>query len=294
MSAASRASAALRATTTATKPAQLAPGEHLRGVRAAGQQARHPCEGQLARPGEHQVAEAAAAEHTGLGEHGHLADRHAERRDLAARELEPRAVGDVDGDAPAPVGGDLRPPAELGQHVVGADGVPVVVEDVLGAPAATGFLVGDAEVDQRPPRAEPFDGKAAERHGHRRRRVEHVDRPAPPHLDGPVSGADQLAAEGIVRPAVGVGRHDVGVPHQAQCRSRWVGPFDPRDHRATARVRLELLDAGHRSFEIVLQQVGVAPLTSRIRGAVVDTLVADQSLQQFGGFPGEFVRHPAI
>ena len=43
-------------------------------------------------------------------------------------------LGDVDGDPPTSVGADLRPATELGEHEVGADGVPVPVEQVLGAP----------------------------------------------------------------------------------------------------------------------------------------------------------------
>ena len=63
----------------------------------------------------------------------------------------------VDGDPPASVAGDLRPPAELGEDEVGTGGVPMVLEHVLGAESATGLLVGDTEVDQRAARAESFE-----------------------------------------------------------------------------------------------------------------------------------------
>ena len=124
-------------------------------------------------------------------------------------------LGDVDGDVPGAVVADRRVAAGLGEHVLRADRVPVVVDHVLGAPVAARLLVGDAEVDQRALRAEPLVGELPERDGHRRRDAQHVDRPATPHLV-----ADQLAAERVAGPAVGVHRHHVGVAHQAQRRGR--------------------------------------------------------------------------
>ena len=64
-----------------------------------------------------------------------------------------------------------------------------------------------------PSGVKPAVGEAPERDGHRRGEVEHVDRAAAPHL-----AVDDLAAERVALPAVGVHRHDVGVAHQQQRR----------------------------------------------------------------------------
>ena len=124
-------------------------------------------------------------------------------------------LGDVDRDVAHPVVADRRVAAGLGQHVLGADGVPVVVEHVLGPPVPAGLLVGDAEVDQRALRPEALRRQLPERHRHRRRDAQHVDGAAAPHL-----AVDQLAAERVARPPVGVDGHDVGVAHEAQRRAR--------------------------------------------------------------------------
>ena len=120
--------------------------------------------GELGRP---QVVEAGhtpvlrqAAHHLGRG-HERVV-RPVRHRPVAGRSADPQAqpgealLGDADGDPPHAVGTGRRPPAGLGEHVVGTDGVPVLVDHVLGAPPPAGLLVGDAEVDQRAPRAEPL------------------------------------------------------------------------------------------------------------------------------------------
>ena len=89
-----------------------------------------------------------------------------------------------------PIAGCLRravvQAAALGQQVVAADRVGVVVGHPAGAVGAAGLLVGDGEVEQVARAAgTPRSASVAERHGHRRREVEHVDRAAAPHLVDP-------------------------------------------------------------------------------------------------------------
>ena len=139
-------------------------------------------------------------------------------------------LGDVDRDVAGAVVADRRVAAGLGEHVLRADGVPVVVDHVLGAPVPAGLLVGDAEVDQRALRPEALVGELAEGDGHRRRDAEHVDGAAAPHL-----AVDQLAAERVAGPAVGVHRHDVGVAHQAQRRGVGIAALDARRRSTCAR-----------------------------------------------------------
>ncbi len=184
-------------------------------------------------------------------------------------------LGDVHRDVAGAVGAGGRPAAGLRQHVLGPDVVPVLVEHVLGAPVPTGLLVGDAEVDQRPLRAEALGGQAAERDGHRRRDVEHVDGSAPPHLT-----VDDLTTERVLRPTVGVDGHHVGVAHQAQRRRRRITALDPGDDRGPARVTLVAGDFEAGTFEVGLQEVGVAGLPAGVGGAIVDAGVADELLQQ--------------
>ncbi len=105
--------------------------------------------------------------------------------------------------------------ARLGQHVVGVHRVALVLDQPLGAPRAQRLLVGDGEVGERAARLEAGVGEPPEGERHRGGLVEHVDGAAPP--DEPV---DDLGAEGIAAPPVGVHRHDVGVPHQQQRRRR--------------------------------------------------------------------------
>ena len=56
---------------------------------------------------------------------------------------------------------DGRPATEFGQHVVGVDRVPVVLDHPLGSPDAAGLLVGDAEVDEVALGSEPLGRRAA-------------------------------------------------------------------------------------------------------------------------------------
>ena len=190
-------------------------------------------------------------------------------------------LGDVHGDVARAVVAHRRVATGLGQHVLRADGVPVVVDHVLGAPVPAGLLVGDAEVDQRALRPEALVGQLAERDGHRRRDAQHVDGAAAPHL-----AVDQLAAERVAGPAVGVHRHDVGVAHQAQRRGVGIAALDARDDRRAPGPAVVAGDVEAGPLEVRLQEVGVADLVAGVRGPVVDALVADEGLQQLGRRPG--------
>ncbi len=199
-------------------------------------------------------------------------------------------LADIDRDGAFAVRIDGRPPAEFGQHVVGVDDVPMVLGHPVGSPDAARLLVGHAEVDEVALGPEAFRGEAAEGDGHRRGQVQHVDRPAAPHL-----AVDHLAGERIVPPPVGVHRHHIGVGHEAQ---RWrvrIGPFDPGDQRVTSRSRGEAFDLEPCTFEVLHEQVGVPRLLAGVGRAVVDAFVADQRLQQFRGRAGELIggRHAA-
>ena len=152
--------------------------------------------------------------------------------------------------------------AALGQQVVAADRVGVLVGDPARAVGAAGLLVGDGEVEQVALGPEAAPHERAEHDRHRRREVEHVDRAAAPHL-----AVDQLAAERVVPPAGGVDRHDVGVTHQAQRGRRRIGTRDAGDERSTARRRLPALDVDAGALDVGLQHVGVAGLEPRLGGA---------------------------
>ena len=117
--------------------------------------------------------------------------------------------------------------------------------------------------------------------GHRRGEVEHVDGAASPHL-----AVDQLAAEGIVAPAVGVHRHDVGVPHQEQRGRGRVAALDARDEARASGRGFEALAVEPVAFEVGLQQIRAAHLVTRRFGAVVHARVADEVLQQIGHLVG--------
>src|SRR3546814_13663532 len=100
-------------------------------------------------------------------------------------------------------------PSALGQDVVRGDDVPVVVGHPLGTELTARLFAGDGEEDQVTPRSEPPLGEVAEGHSHRGGQVEHVDRPAPPHLD-----VDQLASEGVAIPAIVAYRSGKRVDHE--------------------------------------------------------------------------------
>ena len=194
-------------------------------------------------------------------------------------------LADVDGHRAVAVIVGTRPAAQLREHVVGGDRIPVVLDHPLGAPHATGLFITDAEVDQVALGSEPFGRQASERNGHRRRQVEHVDGASTPHF-----AVDHLATERVFAPTVGVDRHHVGVGHEAQ---RWrvgIGPLDPSHHRVAPLAWSEPLDLETGAFEVGDEQVGVPGLVARIRRPVVDARVADQRLQQLGGGSGELVR----
>ncbi len=71
--------------------------------------------------------------------------------------------------------------AAFGDHVIGLDHVELLACQVAGAVDAAGLLIGDGEVDQRPPRLEAALGQPARGHRHGGRDVEHVGRAASPH-----------------------------------------------------------------------------------------------------------------
>ena len=123
-----------------------------------------------------------------------------------------------------------RHAARLGDHVVGADGVGLVLHEVLGAVRAARLLVGDTGVDERALRAEAGRGQLLHGHGHRARQVEHVDRAAAPQ-----PAVDDLARERIVLPALLVHGHHVGVAEQAQARRARIAALDAAPRRSSAR-----------------------------------------------------------
>jgi hypothetical protein len=125
----------------------------------------------------------------------------------------------------------------LGDEVVALDGVGLVLGEPAGAVGAEGLLVGDSGKDERSFRPEAAAGEAVEGHRHRRRDVEHVDGTAAPHL-----ALDELAAEGVARPRVGIRRHDIGVTEPAERRRRRVGALDAADQRGPAWRRLVHLE----------------------------------------------------
>ena len=148
-------------------------------------------------------------------------------------------LADVDRDVRLVLGTAVQA-ALLGQHVVGADRIGLVVGHPLHAVRAARLLVGDGEVDQVAAGAEPTGGEVAKGDRHRRGEVEHVDRAAAPDL-----AVDQLATERIARPSALVDRHDIGVAHQAQARSGRVAALDAR--RPARRARPWARTAGSRA-----------------------------------------------
>ena len=150
---------------------------------------------------------------------------------------------------------------------------------MIGAPRAEALLVGDREVDERALGLEPRTREALERDRHRRGEVEHVDRAAAPDLT-----VDQLAAERIALPPVGIHRHDVGVTHQQQRRRRRIAALDARDEALAPGKRLVPLEVEPGVAEVLREQVDTARLVTRLRRAVVHTRVANQMLQQIADF----------
>ena len=107
----------------------------------------------------------------------------------------------------------------------------------------------------------PERASDAERDGHRRGEVEHVDRAAAPHL-----AVDELAAERIAPPAVGVRGHDVGVAHQQQRRRGRIAALDARD---------EVLAPGPRLVALEVETVSprYCASTSTLRDSYPDSAV---------------------
>ena len=193
----------------------------------------------------------------------------------------------ADGDPDALAGGGvLQDTAVLGDDVVAADGVALVLGEPPGAQRAAGLLVGDGEEQERAARPAPRRRQASRRHRHRGGEVEHVDGAPTPH-----HAVDELAAERVALPALGIDRHDVGVAHEHQGRGGRVGALEPGHQRRPPGQRLERLHLHAAAVEVVGEQLGAADLLARIRGAVVDAAVADQPLQQVGDLGGDLT-HP--
>ena len=186
----------------------------------------------------------------GAERHRTVTGRAAHGEPAPADALLPRRQGDL-----GALRRVIRHPAELGQHVIAFDGVPVVLRHPLGAVGAAGFLVGNAEVDDVALGAITAADDVAESHCHRRREVEHVNGTASPHL-----AVHQLTAERVPAPALWIDRHDVGVAHQAQLRRGRVSTGDARHERPAPWLGLEALDIDARSSQEGLQQVAVANL----------------------------------
>ena len=110
----------------------------------------------------------------------------------------------------------------LGEDIVGLDDLSLMVGHPLGAVSAPRLLIGDREVDEVTLRTKPAIGQVPKGHSHRRREIQHVDCAPPPYFS-----LDQFATERIAIPAVRVDGHDVGVTHQTEARSSWIGAFDP-------------------------------------------------------------------
>ncbi len=114
------------------------------------------------------------------------------------------------------VGSAHREAPRLGDDVVGVDLVGGVLAQPLGPVGAECLLVGHGHVGEVPGGPETARCQVADAGGHGGGEVEHVDGPTSPH-----HAVDQLAAEGVVAPVVGVGRHHVGVARAASVTAPW-------------------------------------------------------------------------
>lgn len=114
---------------------------------------------------------------------------------------------------------------------------------VLGQPTGSegplGLLVGHRDVGEVSCWLEPTSGQMPEPGGHGCGEVEHVDGAAPP--DGSV---DELTAEGIMTPVVGICRHHVGMTEQGEARGRRIGSADLGHERGSSRLGLVQLEIG--------------------------------------------------
>ena len=202
---------------------------------------------------------------------------HPKRRPVRAlladddRELDPRRRGD--GDA-----------ARLGDDVVGGHGVGLVLDQPLGPGLAEVLLVGHGEEHEVAGGPEAVLGQVAGGDRHGRGEVEHVYGAPTPYL-----AVDELAAERVSLPPIGVGRHHVGVAHQHHAGRVGISPPDAADQARPTGYRLVALEVDARPLEIGRQQVGVARLLARVRGTVVDARVPNQVLEEVCDFAGDVV-----
>ena len=104
-------------------------------------------------------------------------------------------------------------------------------------------------------------GDAGEGQGHRRGLVEHVDRAAAPHL-----AVDDLAAERVAGPLVGVDRDDVGVARAAAASARSGRcPSDAAIERGALGQADRMAPLDERRRQHAGQHVGVAPFAAAVR-----------------------------
>ena len=169
--------------------------------------------------------------------------------------------------------------AVFGKEVIGRDGVGMVLTHPAGPVRAPGLFIGDGEEDEVAREAGAGSGDRPGDDRHRGGEVEHVDGTAAPDLV-----VDHLAAEGILVPAVGADRYDIGVAVETQTRRVGIGPLDPGDERRPPRGGVVLLHLDAGPLEIGGENIGVADLLARIHVPVVHAGVADQGLEQFDGF----------
>ena len=193
---------------------------------------------------------------------------------------DPHTPGSLVGDGCLDEGYSLVRPADgaahLGDRVVGQDRLRVGVDQLLGPQVTARLLVGDRPEHEVPPRSESVVGQVPHGQRHRRGLVEHVDGTAAPHLV-----VDDLAAEGVVFPAHVVGRHDIGMAHQAQRRRRAVTTRDPGDEMTATWHELVPGGVDPRALHDRPENLRVGRLVPRRRKARTDTAVADQGLKYF-------------
>ena len=117
----------------------------------------------------------------------------------------------------------------FGEEVVVRDDVGMVLSHPAGPVGAAGLFIGDSEEDEVTLEAGAGSGDRPGDDRHRGGEVEHVDGTAAPDLV-----VDYLVAEGILVPAVGADRYDIGVAVETQARRVGIGPLDPSDVRPGA------------------------------------------------------------
>ena len=177
--------------------------------------------------------------------------------------------------------------AALGQQVVAADGVGVLVGDPSRAVGAARLLVGDGEVQQV--------ALGAEAALHSERKTTAIDAvrlsmstaPRPhtsPSISSPPNGSCRHPAGLTGTTSVWPIRHSDGAVG--------IGARDAGDERGATRRRLPPLDVDAGALDVGLQHVGVARLEPGLGGALVDALVADQRLQQLDRLTGQIRSHP--